>query len=255
MRLERALPAGQHRFVQEAEYRKLAAVEDRMWYFAGLHALVADALARHLPAGPARLLDAGCGAGGLIRRLSAQRPQWSWTGVDFSPLACLLARERTSAEIAQASLDRLPFPDGHFDGAVCADVLYHLEDDTAALRELRRVLRPGAVLAVNAPAYGWLWSYHDVAVEGRRRYTRSALTAKLRATGWRPVSATYWNTLLFPLIVFRRKLLPPPKAGSDVHEYSGLAESAGRVVLALERRWLKVSSLPFGTSIFATCLS
>jgi len=76
------------------EYRKMAGVEDAMWYYRALHRHVIRRLRRSL--GPAAaVLDAGCGTGGLLRRLHAAQPAWRLTGMDFSPLACALARERT----------------------------------------------------------------------------------------------------------------------------------------------------------------
>jgi len=237
--------------MEDAEYRKLAAVEDRMWYFRALHELVAQALGR-IPGGEADILDAGCGTGGLIRRLAARRPGWRWTGVDNSPLACSFARERTGADIREASVEELPFGDCSFDAVVSADVLYHVDDDAQALRESFRVLRPGGLIVVNVPAYRWLWSYHDRAVHARRRYGRSEIVDCLRRAGFVRVRATPWNTLAFPLVVVRRKLLPPPGGGSDVRSYPAVAEAIGRAMAAVERAWIGAGMrLPFGSSIFA----
>jgi len=49
---------------------------------------------------------------------------------------------------------RLPFPDGAFDKVICAEVLEHLADDSSAMAELARVLRPGGLLAISVPRYG-----------------------------------------------------------------------------------------------------
>jgi SAM-dependent methyltransferase len=242
-----------HRWgVEDAEYRKLAVVEDGMWYFRGLHALIEREVLSAAGGHAIAVLDAGCGAGGLIRRLTPRHPNWTWTGADVSPLACALARERTAVPIAEASVTALPFGADRFGAVVSADVLYHLDDDGAALREGLRVLRPGGIIVINVPAYPWLWSYHDVAVHGRRRYRRRDLLAKLRAAGFETVRATYWNTLLFPLVVARRKLLAAPAGGSDVRAYSRPVEGLGNAALAIERAWLGAARrLPWGSSVFA----
>ncbi len=238
--------------MEPAEYRRLAAVEDTMGYFRALHGHVHVALDRHLGGRPARILDAGCGTGGLIRRLTEFEPRWSWVGVDQSTLACELARGRCEAEIREASVTALPFAPAEFDAVVSADVLYHVEDDATALREFARVLRPGGVAVLNVPAHRWLWSYHDVATHAERRYARSELRAKLVAADLDVVRLTHWNALLLPLVWARRKVLPPPAGGSDVQAYSLPVELLFEAAMALERGWLGLEgNFVFGSSLLA----
>jgi SAM-dependent methyltransferase len=239
--------------VNADEYLKLAAVEDQMWYFQSLHGHLGRELSGHLGT-RAEVLDAGCGTGGLIRRLSAKQPQWGWAGVDLSSIALELARRRSGPEVdlREASVTALPWGDGRFDAVVSADVLYHVDDDAAALREFFRVLRPGGIVVLNLPAYPWLWSYHDEAVHSRRRYTRSGVLRALRTAGFTAGRATYWNTLPFPLIVARRKLWPAPKGGSDVQLMAPPIESVFQAMMGFEHRWIRhVSRLPFGSSVLA----
>ncbi len=239
--------------VNADEYRKLAEVEDRMWYFQALHGHIERALAGTLGDRAAAVLDAGCGTGGLIRRLAPRHAGWGWTGVDLEPLAVRLARERAPiAEVREACVMKLPFADASFDAVVSADVLYHVDDDAAALREFLRVLRPGGMVVLNVPAYRWLWSYHDDAVHSRRRYARGEVLAKARAAGFADVRTTHWNALPLPLVIVRRKIFPAPSDGSDVHLFPAPIEAAFRGAMALERAWLEtLGELPFGSSIFA----
>ena len=235
------------------EYRKMAAVEDAMWYYRALHEHVRRELRAALGDRRSQVLDAGCGTGGLIRRMSVQNPAWQWTGVDLSPVACELARTRTTAEIREASITALPFPDASFDAVVSADVIYHVDDDAAALKEFARVLRPGGCVVLNVPAHPWLWSYHDVATHSKRRYVRSDVRAKLTAAGFANTRATHWNTLLLPLVILRRKIFPAPGSRSDVHLYPTPVELGFGAMMALERGWLSTgASFPIGSSILAT---
>jgi SAM-dependent methyltransferase len=235
-----------------AEYHKMAAVEDEMWYYHALHAHVLHCLQRHLSESPVALLDAGCGTGGLIKYLQARMPAWPMTGVDLSPLACEFARERTAVKIHESNLTDLPFKEAEFGAVVSTDVLYHIDDDAQALTELVRIMRPGAVMVINVPAYQWLWSYHDVAVHSRRRYGRAELRAKLVAAGLEPLQITHWNMLLLPLIVLRRKLLPAPAGGSDVESYAVWSNALLKGVMAFESGLLRLfGGLPAGSSLLA----
>jgi SAM-dependent methyltransferase len=147
----------------------------------------------------------------------------------------------------------LPFADASFDAITSIDVLYHLEKPVDALREFARCVRPGGLVVINVPAYRWLWSYHDTAVNSHHRFTRTEINALFRDAGLQPVYATYWNTFLFPAIVIRRKLLPTPHDGiGDVRAYPAWISGPLRALLAIERAWLKTgATLPFGTSVFA----
>ncbi|MBE2214561.1 MAG: class I SAM-dependent methyltransferase [Opitutaceae bacterium] len=233
------------------EYRKLAEVEDRMWYFRALNRRVAHWLARLLPTGTARVLDAGCGTGGLIRTLRAAHPEWCVEGLDFMPLACALARERTGTAITQGSITAMPFADAAFDAIATCDVVCQVDDAAGAIDELARCVRPGGTVVVNAPAYAWLWSYHDEAVQSKHRFTRPELTAHFRTAGLEVVFASYANSLILPLVAARRKLLPPRSQASDVALSSAPVESALAALAALEFAWQRRGlASPAGSSVF-----
>lgn len=237
--------------MEAAEYRKLAEIEDQMWYFRALHRRRAHELARHVGPGPARVLDAGCGTGGFIRMLHEARPAWQVTGVDLSPLACSIARERVGVEIVEGSLTALPFADDSFDAITTGDVLYHVDDTEGAMRECVRCVKPGGVVVVNEPAYKWLWSYHDVATEAAHRFTRPGLVAQFRKVGLEVRLATYVNLLPLPLVVTRRKLFPPAQPTSDVQLYSAPVEALFSAMAAVEHAWIgRGWSLPAGSSVF-----
>lgn len=221
-----------------------------MWYYRALHRHVARSLVAVLPEAGARVLDAGCGTGGLLRRLRAARPDWALTGLDFSPLACELARERGGAEVVQGSIAALPFADGQFDAVTSCDVVCQVTEPEPAVREFHRVLRPGGFAVLTMPAYAWMFSYHDREVGNLRRYHRGEVNALLQGAGFRVVRSTYWNTLLFPLAVLRRKILPPAAPTSDVGLFPAPVEAGFNALMALEHAWLGAGgSLPLGNSV------
>jgi SAM-dependent methyltransferase len=236
--------------MQPDEYRKMADVEDAMWYYRALHRHVIRSLRRALRAAPGQVLDAGCGTGGLLRRLHEAQPAWTLTGLDFSPLACQLARERTGANVVQGSIAELPFGDAMFDAVISCDVVCQVAEPARAVSEFRRCLQPGGVVVLTMPAYQWMYSYHDKEVANLRRYTRRKVNALLQAEGFQVIDSTYWNMLPFPLAVLRRKILPPAEPTSDVRLYPAPVETTFSGLMALEHAWLGAGGrLPCGSSV------
>ncbi|MBI5426166.1 MAG: class I SAM-dependent methyltransferase [Opitutae bacterium] len=235
--------------MHDDEYRKMADVEDVMWYYRALHRHVAAAL-RGVAEPDARILDAGCGTGGLLRRLAATSARWRLEGLDFSAIAVEAARVRTGLPVTLGSVTALPFADGQFDAVVSCDVVCQVPDGRAALAEFRRVLKPGGALVLTMPAYRWMHSYHDRQVGNLWRCSRGELNELLRASGLRPTWSSYWNTTTFPLAVVRRKLFPAPEGASDVFLFPPAIERAFDVLMQLENVWLRTgSALPFGSSV------
>lgn len=177
--------------------------EDRHWWYRGRRGVLERVvLGLDLPA-QARILDAGCGSG---RNMVEFARHGAVTGVELSETSVCLARERGAGEVVAGSVLEMPFADDSFDLAASLDVIEHLEDDLAALRELRRVLAPGGALLVTVPAYQWLWSGHDEVNHHFRRYTRRSLQRAAEQAGWRQVRTTYFNSLLLPAAIVLRVL-------------------------------------------------
>ncbi len=232
------------------------AAEDRLWWYLGLreNALALLGLDRAAGAGARRILDAGCGTGGMAARLT---PFGTVVGIDLAKFAVAVCRERRGlAATAVASITELPFPDASFDLAVSMDVISDAGtgDDARALAELARVLRPGGRLCLNLPAYRWLAGEHDLAVETKRRYTRREVRALLRAAGFAPERLTYWNAALLPAVAAARALsrLRGRGAGEARSDVRVPPRPINRALLALVRaegRLLRRIDLPAGSSI------
>ena len=232
--------------MERGEYERLAAVEDRMWWARALHRNLRAAAAPFAVAPGARLLDVGCGTGGFLATL-AHRASF---GFDRDGFACRLALGKGRRPVAQGSVDDLPFRDAAFNVIVSADVLCHRGVGVErALSEMYRCLKPGGALIINLPAYPWLYSAHDRAVDNARRFRCHDVTRLLAAAGFGCIRATYWNTLLFPLMVVRRLL---PGGGSEVGLLPSTLERLFDVIATFESALLRWGlRLPFGGSILA----
>jgi SAM-dependent methyltransferase len=183
--------------------RQIHEVEEWHWWYRGRRRIISSVVRRlELPPG-AEILDAGCGSGRNMVDLARYGPV---TGLEIADASITWARNRGIGEIVKGSITEAPFPDDRFDFAVCLDVLEHIDEELAALRELRRILRPGGRLLVTVPAYQSLWSEHDVINHHKRRYTRASLASVATAAGWVTAWTTYFNGTLLPAAAMHRRL-------------------------------------------------
>ena len=147
--------------MERAEYERMHAVEDRMWWYRGLRTLVVQELARALKrregAGP--VLDAGCGTGGMLARLGPSIAGHATVGLEYDAIAAAMASNKSGRPVASGSVNEMPLSGGVLGGYLSLDVLCHDGVEPAlALKEAHRCLRPGAIAVFNLPAYDWLLS-------------------------------------------------------------------------------------------------
>ena len=94
------------------------------------------------------LLEVGCGQGATTSILVRKFPDARLTAIDYEPGQVERARKRVGdrARVEQGDVTKLQFPDGSFDVAFELNVLHHVKDPLAGLREIHRVLKPGGQL-------------------------------------------------------------------------------------------------------------
>lgn len=226
------------------------------WWYVARREIVLDLLRRGLgaPDGTLRLLDIGCGAGGLLPHLAEFG---SVTGVDPSPDAVAHAARHGTGDVHVGTLpDGLPFgSDDRFDVITLLDVVEHIDDDVLSLRVISRLLAPAGILVLTVPASPFLWSGHDIVNEHRRRYTRATLRDRLERAGFQVTMLSYYNAALFPPIAalrIMRRLLRGTEARADVGAVPAPINALLRTVFAAERHVLGRLPLPFGLSLIAT---
>lgn len=132
-----------------------------------------------LRSGGLSLLDAGSGDAFIAEAIAAQVPGarvtcWDAHYTDEDLAASTPGTRRTRTR-----------PDERYDVVLALDVIEHVPDDKAFLRDLRRCADDGALLLVTVPAYQALFSDHDIRLGHHRRYSRRSLTAAVDGTGWR----------------------------------------------------------------------
>jgi len=230
--------------------------EEAHWWFSARRRIVMHLLRRELRGAGAsrRLLDVGCGAGGLLAYL---RAFGDVVGVDPSPDAVAFAAQKRSGDVRLGRLpDEMPLgADDRFDVITLLDVLEHIDEDDAALRTLHGLLKPNGLLLLTVPAFQFLWSGHDVVNEHKRRYTSSQLRERLHSAGFHVEILSYYNTTLFApvaVIRFAKRWLGGVQGQGDLGAVPRPLNAVLRAIFAAERHVLGAVRLPFGVSLIAT---
>lgn len=231
-------------------------LSDRHWWLVGRRAIFRETLHRHLrPAtGPRRVLDAGCGTGTNLEMLSEFGEVW---GVEASPIALEAAHRRTQRP-SNLVLGTLPGtnldPSLRFELITLLDVLEHLDEPVAALKELRGRLAPNGQLLVTVPAFQFLWSVHDDQNQHRLRYDLRTLSGQLSQAGLSVDFASYYNSILFPAVAavrLLRRVVPGDPQRPELEASRGIANGLLTRLFSAERHVVTRHRVPFGVSLLA----
>src|SRR5438552_1430002 len=239
------------REMQAHTYAIMREVEDQHWWYVGRRRIIAswvESVCRELGPRRPRLLDVGCGTGANLQMLAEFGVA---EGVDVSAEALDFCRARGLGAVRQGAAESLPYEDAQFDLVTGLDVVEHLDDDVAGLREMFRVLRPGGRALLFVPAFMFLWGVQDDISHHRRRYTLEDLQRDLRAAGFKVERATYANIMFFTPIFLGRLLMRATgfRPASENNLTVGVLNSVlGRIFVA-ESCILRQVNLPFGVSV------
>jgi len=246
--------------MQQHTYAIMRRVEERHWWFVGRRQIINSFLQRLCldlkttdagqdePNSTLNILDVGCGTGANLEMLSQFGEA---TGVDVSAEALSFCRERGLTNVKQGAAEALPYEADSFDLVTGLDVVEHLDDDLAGLREMRRVLRHGGRTLLFVPAFMFLWGVQDDVSNHRRRYTLKELKQVVGEAGLEVERATYVNLTFFAPILLGRlfmratRLRPESENNLTVGFLNGVLGK----FLGAESIPLRYVNFPFGVSI------
>lgn len=200
-----------------------------------------------------RLLEVGCGWGNVLRLIDAKVSEITAIDIDqesVDHVNVLYAQsDSITAHVAdicdEASLDHLELG---YDAVLTINVLEHIEDDSRALRNMKRMLRPGGHLLIVVPAHPSIYNQMDRSIGHHRRYSRAALAEQLAELGCEIVQMRYVNALGALGWTFAGRVM-----GKDTAP-SGQLMLMNDIIPVL--RWLETRvEPPFGTSLVAVARS
>jgi SAM-dependent methyltransferase len=248
------------REMQQHTYAIMRRVEERHWWFVGRRQIISSFLRRvcqGLKAACAeqgrqssalKILDVGCGTGANLEMLSQFGEA---QGVDVSREALSFCRERGLTNVKQGAAEALPYEADSFDLVTGLDVVEHLDDDLAGLKEMRRVLRRGGRTLLFVPAFMFLWGVQDDVSNHRRRYTLKELKRVVQEAGLEVERATYVNLSFFAPILLGRLLMRATRLRpeSENNLTIGFLNGVLGKLLGAESVPLRYLNFPFGVSI------
>jgi len=236
--------------MEQHTYAIMNRVEDSHWWFVGRRAILESFLQgiiEKMKAENPHILDVGCGTGANLEMLANFGAA---EGVDVSDDALEFCKAK-GLKAHKGLAEELPFADESFDVVTALDVVEHLDDDIAGLKEMHRVLKTNGRTLIFVPAFMWLWGVQDDISNHRIRYTKKQIVERLEKAGFEIERATYANWTFFAPILAGRTLMKitglKPESENNVN-VSALNGVFGKIFSA-EKLWLRNFNFPFGVSI------
>ena len=238
--------------MEQHTYGIMNDVEDKHWWFVGRRAILESFLERITQSlrttdSALKILDVGCGTGANLEMLKKYGES---EGVDVSDDALEFCKSK-GLKVHKGLAEELPFADETFDLVTALDVIEHLDDDIAGLKEMFRILKKGGKTLIFVPAFMWLWGVQDDISNHRIRYTKKQIVERLQKAGFTIERATYANWTFFTPILAGRTIMKitgiKPESENNVN-VSALNGIFGKI-FSSEKYWLKNFDFPFGVSI------
>jgi SAM-dependent methyltransferase len=208
------------------------------------------------------VLEVGCSSGFLLPLMCQSLPYATIIGSDFvrGPLEALASR-LPSVPLLQFDLVECPLPSASLDAVVLLNVLEHIEDDVAAIRQIARLLKPGGIAVIEVPAGPDLFDLYDRQLMHFRRYRMKDLTSKLRSANLTILDRSHLGFFFYPMfwLVKKWSRLQPPKSAAGQEKAVAARISAGRSspllhgLMNLEAALRNRVYFPFGIRCLVTC--
>ena len=201
-------------------FDSLRKMQTQHFWYAGRHRFIEYTLKKMLKSTGTQhndrlsMIDLGGGCGGWIHYLM-NNPDYSQCELalgDSSIHALQYAADYVGPKAKRYQIDLLQLPwQARWDVVFLLDVMEHIPDDTAALQQAWKILRPGGLLFVATPALKVFWTYNDELAHHVRRYSKKDYAALAEQAGFDLLLSRYFMFLLSPLLYLSRIKSPDHK--------------------------------------------
>ena len=233
--------------------KEYVTLEKEHWWFIVRKRILSFFLQKHNTQKNLRILNVGAAGGASSQWLAAFGEVVSLESDPFFVEHLLSIK----IDVVNASVTNMPFANETFDLVCAFDIIEHVEDHLAAMRELDRVCKTGGRVCLTVPALNILWSHHDEVNGHFRRYTKASLTGLVLALpSLRLMEIKYFNSLLFLPILMARKFsnMFRPHRIDTMSDFTGFKVRAPisallQSIFSLEVSLFRSVSFPLGVSL------
>ena len=164
------------------------------------------ALKTHIRVKRPVLMDIGCSSGFMLKALKESFPSSTVIGADYvrGPLVSL-AQSKPDIPLLQFDLTKCPLPGECLDGITLLNVIEHIEADVSALKQTFRLLKPGGIAVIEAPAGPGLYDVYDKHLMHFRRYRMADLLSILNSVGFEILHQSHLGFFIYPAFALVKK--------------------------------------------------
>lgn len=228
--------------------------EKDYWWHIARRELILRLIARHSDFDSKDILEIGCSTAGNAEDFGKKN---RYLGADLSFRALELGKKRDiSLILVNSNALSMPFKNECFDFVFMLDLIEHIEDDAAALKEAYRLLKKSGFLVVSVPALKILWREMDEIGQHKRRYNKDMLRKRIESSRFNILEIDYWGKLFFiPLLLytFTNKLFKV-KAGlkNELINLPEIMNNSALGIMRLENKFFNHFNI-VGSSLVCIC--
>jgi len=201
------------------------------------------------------ILNLGCGTGTELEILEKFGQVYM---LDNNQNAIEIVKKQ-GYKIILADVEKYNFQNNNYDAICCFDLLEHLQNDQKVINNIFQALKKDGYFFFTIPAFQYIFSSHDIAMEHYHRYSKKDILKKLEIAGFKILKINYWNFILFPFIATIRiikkcffiKLFKTSQCQSDMGKINKYLNKLLFLILNLENKFIFHNlSIPFGLTIY-----